>query len=78
MYNGLAYAGVALLVSFSGIVLDLFRNQAVVLDNAVRYPPTAYATLFASLAVLSVVSLVLACFVPETHGQPLTEDAFEN
>lgn len=78
MYNGLAYAGVALLVSFSGIVLDLFRNQAVVLDNAVRYPPMAYATLFASLAVLSVVSLVLACFVPETHGQPLTEDAFEH
>ncbi len=76
MYNGLAYAGVALLVSLSGVVLDLFRRQAVVLENAVRYPPAAYATLFAVLAGLSIVSLILACFIPETHGRPLPEDAF--
>lgn len=76
MYNGLAYAGVALLVSLSGVVLDLFRGQAVMLDNAVRYPPGAYATLFAVLAGLSVVSLVLTCFIPETHGRPLQEDDF--
>jgi uncharacterized membrane protein len=77
MYNGLAYAGVALLVSLSGVVLDLFRGQAVMLDNAVRYPPGAYATLFAVLAGLSVVSLVLTCFIPETHGRPLQEDDFQ-
>lgn len=77
MYNGLAYAGVALLVSLSGVVLDMFRHQAVVLDNAVRYPPAAYATLFSFLAVLSVISLILACFIPETHGQPLPEEAFD-
>jgi hypothetical protein len=76
MYNGLAYAGVAFLVSLSGVVLDLFRGQAVMLDNAVRYPPGAYATLFAVLAGLSVVSLVLTCFIPETHGRPLQEDDF--
>lgn len=73
VYNGLAYVGVAVLINFSGYVLDLYRAQATVTENAVRYPPAAYATLFASLSVLSLVSLVVTCFVPETHARPLAE-----
>ena len=77
MYNGLAYIGVAILVNLSGYVLDLFRDQAKITEHAVHYPPAAYASLFTTLAALSVVSLVVTWFVPETSGQQAAEEAFE-
>lgn len=68
VFNGMAYIGVALLTQVIGLVLDGFSSAARISDRAVEYPPAAYATIFAILSCLSVVSLTATHFIRETHG----------
>ncbi|MFO0821306.1 MAG: MFS transporter [Pirellulales bacterium] len=69
VYNGLAYVGVAILVNASGLILDAFRQEAVVTADAIQYPPAAYATFFGALVALSLISLALLVWVPEGTRQ---------
>ena len=68
MANSMAYLTIAVCVNLAGLVLDLFRNEAVVTEHSIIYPPQAYAALFWGLLALAVVSLVAACLARETRG----------
>lgn len=68
VYNGLAYIGVAVLVHVAGAVLDASQADSTLVDGVRIYPPYAYAAFFAILTGLSIVSLVVTCWIPETRG----------
>jgi len=67
--NGMCYLGVAVLANVAGVVLDRFADQAAVTATGMIYPPAAYTSFFAILAVLGVVSLVSSRLIPETRGK---------
>jgi predicted MFS family arabinose efflux permease len=72
------YVGVGLLGNAAGMILDAFGRHAEVAEARIVYPTAAYATLFACLAGLALVSTLVAVFlVPETHGQTVTLQAIE-
>lgn len=76
--NTATYVGVGTLSNLAGVVLDAFAGQATVSAARIAYPPAAYATLFAGLAGLALVSLAVTVFlIPETHGRPMTLEEFE-
>jgi MFS family permease len=64
--NTLSYIGAAALANLAGLIIDRFQASAVILPDHTLYPPAAYATLFAVLLGLSVLSLVCSSLVPET------------
>jgi MFS family permease len=66
LHSTVVYFGVAVLLTASGAVLDLFKAGAQRAGEALVYPPAAYATLFAVLAGLALVALVVTGFVRET------------
>lgn len=69
LQNTLAYFGVALGLTISGTVLDLFHASATPTSNGLVYPTAAYATVFLILAGLAVISLVSTRSVSETRDQ---------
>ncbi len=73
VYNGTAYIGAGMVGNLAGVVLDLFRGQAIVSSARTIYPPAAYATLFGILTVLSVVAVVAIARVRETRGESVYE-----
>jgi predicted MFS family arabinose efflux permease len=73
--NGLSYLAAGVVGNLSGYILDRFKAQAVVTGTSTVYPPMAYAAVFAFLALLAVIVLVVACLVRETHGQAVGHDA---
>lgn len=76
--NSMTYVGVGILGNVAGAILDAFRSAAATTGVRITYPPAAYATVFACMAGLAVVSLLLALFlVPETHGRPVTLEEIE-
>jgi predicted MFS family arabinose efflux permease len=78
VFNTLTYVGVGVLSNLAGAVLDAFGGRATVSAARIAYPPAAYATLFACLAGLAVVSLAITVFlIPETHGRPLSLEQLE-
>ncbi|MCU0961711.1 MAG: MFS transporter [Pirellulaceae bacterium] len=71
--NTAVYLGVGLAGNLAGAVLDLFAHNAAAGESRIVYPAEAYATLFACLAGLALVStLVTALQIPETRGCPVT------
>jgi len=66
--NGAAYCMVAVLSTVAGAVLGLYKNQAIVTPNAIRYPVEAYRTFFIGMLALSVVAFFVSLFVRETSG----------
>ena len=76
--NTVAYVGVGVLGNAAGAILDAFGGRADVAAARIVYPAAAYATLFACLAALALVStLVTICWVPETHGRSQTIQEFD-
>lgn len=76
--NTATYLGVGVLGSAAGLILDVFGKAAQTSGERIVYPRAAYVTLFAGLAGLALVSLLLSVFrVPETHGCPVTLEEFE-
>ncbi len=76
--NTATYLGVGILGSATGLILDAFGKAVETTGDRIIYPRTAYITLFACLAGLALVSLLLSIFrVPETHGRPVTLEEFE-
>jgi MFS family permease len=68
LLNTLAYAGVAVALGMSGLVLDLFRRGARETAEGLVYPPAAYAALLAVLAGLAVIPVVASRYARETGG----------
>ena len=70
--NTVAYVGVGVLSNAAGAILDAFGSQAEVTEARVVYPTAAYATLFACLVGLALVSTLVTIFlIPETRGRTL-------
>lgn len=66
--NGISYLFVAIVINAAGIILDLFRNEAVMKNNAVIYPQKAYAFIFAAGSVLAAISLMTSFLIRESKG----------
>lgn len=71
--NGTSYIGAGIVGTIAGFVLDAFAAQATVREGQTIYPSAAYATLFAVLVGLGLLSLVSVCFVRETRGESCYE-----
>lgn len=65
--NGLCYVGAGFASTLAGSVLDRFTP--VTIAGRMIYPAEAYASLFAILAGLGLVSVLAATFVRETRGE---------
>jgi hypothetical protein len=76
--NTVAYVGVGVLSNAAGAILDGFGSQAEITEARIVYPTAAYATLFACLAGLALISTLVTLFlVPETRGRILTLQEIE-
>jgi predicted MFS family arabinose efflux permease len=76
--NTASYVGVGILGNLAGMILDAFGSQAAMSEARIAYPSAAYAALFACLAGLALVSILVAIFqVPETHGRTVTLEEIE-
>lgn len=67
--NGLSYLAAGVIGNLAGLILDRFKQQAVVTGTSTIYPPAAYAAVFMCLVAVSAAGLVVACLVRETQGQ---------
>lgn len=68
MVNSLAYLSIAININLAGMILDWFKNEAIITEHSIIYPPQAYITLFWSLLALAVISFVASCCARETRG----------
>ncbi len=68
-YNGTLYVVIAVFANVSGLILDRFKDAAVVTTSAVVYPVSAYRATFTWLLAMALVSMVSALFIKETHGR---------
>jgi predicted MFS family arabinose efflux permease len=76
--NSAVYVGVGVLGNAAGAILDAFGGHAKVAEARIVYPTAAYATLFACLAGLALVSTLVTIFrIPETHGRAVTLEEIE-
>ncbi|MEN6384924.1 MAG: MFS transporter [Phycisphaerales bacterium] len=66
--NAAGYGAIAILVTATGYIMDLFEKMAVHKENAVIYPKEAYMAIFTLCLVLSIFSLFGALLVKETQG----------
>ena len=66
--NTVAYAVVAIMVSVSGHMLELFRESAVRTELSVVYPQKAYMCVLLMCTVMSAFSVFASCVIRETHG----------
>lgn len=67
--NSITYFAVALIAHGSGVVLDLYRDEAIVRDDALIYPTSAYAVMFAAMTVVALISLAATAMIAETNGR---------
>ncbi len=70
--NCAAYIAVALTVNLSGVVMDCFKNQAVVAAQGIIYPVVAYRSILAGCALMAACSTLAAFFIRETRGTNLS------
>ncbi|MHB8968889.1 MAG: MFS transporter [Pirellulaceae bacterium] len=76
--NTAVYVGVGVVGNVAGAILDAFAGQAAVTNARIAYPPAAYATLFACLTGLALLSTLVTIFqIPETHGHAVTLQEIE-
>jgi len=66
--NCAAYVVVAIITNLSGLVMDCFKEQAIVTAQGIVYPIIAYRLILAGCAVLAACSAVAAFFIRETKG----------
>jgi predicted MFS family arabinose efflux permease len=68
--NCAAYVVMAIIINLAGLVMDCFKEQAVITAERIIYPLIAYRLILAGCAVLSIISVTAALFVRETKGAP--------
>ena len=66
--NTALYGAIAILVTATGYIMDLFGNMTVKKGDAIIYPKEAYMAIFTLCLVLSIFSLFGAMLVKETQG----------
>lgn len=68
LINCLSYLCVAATTNLAGIVMDAFREQAVVTTQAIIYPAGAYRLILLGCLIAAVASWVSSLFISETRG----------
>ena len=63
-----AYVVVAIITNLAGVVMDCFKEQAVVTTQGIVYPIIAYRAILAGCVVLAACSVITAFFIRETKG----------
>jgi len=66
--NCLSYLCVAATTNLAGIVMDAFREQALVTTQAIIYPPGAYRMIILGCLIAAAVSWICSLFISETRG----------
>jgi sugar phosphate permease len=66
--NCLSYLCVAVTTNLAGIVMDAFREQAVITPIAILYPASAYRMILLGCLIAAVVSWISSLFISETRG----------
>ena len=69
--NTLCYVGVALSAYLLGMVLDMFKAQAVSMNGAWIYPAQAYITILSIMFCAAIVSVLAILRSRETKGQSI-------
>ena len=69
--NTLCYVGVALSAYLIGVILDMFKAQAVQVNGAWVYPAQAYITIFSVMFCAAIVSVLAILRSRETKGQSI-------
>jgi predicted MFS family arabinose efflux permease len=69
--NTLCYIGVALSAYLIGMILDMFKAQAVSINGAWIYPSQAYVTILSVMFCAAVVSVLAILRSRETQGQTI-------
>jgi len=70
--NTTVYVLVAITSQGIGKILDIFSNQAKIVEGATIYPHSAYITLFVILLSVSVIAFVASLFSSETYGENIS------
>jgi predicted MFS family arabinose efflux permease len=66
--NAASYGAIAILVTATGYLMDLFGNLVIKEGDVLIYPKEAYMAIFTLCMVLSIFSLFGALLVKETQG----------
>lgn len=66
--NCLSYLCVAATTNLAGIVMDAFREQAVVTTQAIIYPASAYRMILLGCLIAAAASWISSLFISETRG----------
>ncbi|MFH1477518.1 MAG: MFS transporter [Verrucomicrobiota bacterium] len=69
LINCLSYLCVAATTNLAGMVMDTFREQAVVTTQAIIYPVSAYHTILLGCLAAATASWISSLFISETRGQ---------
>ena len=68
LINCLSYLCVAATTNLAGIVMDAFREKAVVTTQAIIYPAGAYRMILLGCLIAAAASWISSLFIPETRG----------
>jgi len=67
--NTACYLSVAIFTSFSGWLIDRFKDTAEVTVDAIIYPRAAYLTIVSICLACMAISFTVSFFLPETQGR---------
>ncbi len=67
--NAAAYIFVAIIINLSGVILDCFRNDAIVTSDAIKYPAKAYVMMMMIAFIFAVIGLLASSFLRESRGK---------
>jgi predicted MFS family arabinose efflux permease len=65
VYNGAMYSSVALTANIAGLVMDVFKESAVITTEAIIYPASSYKVIFSGCSVLGLISVLSALRIKE-------------
>ncbi len=72
--NAAAYLVVAVTTHMAGIIMDLFREQAVQRETALVYPPGAYTVILLCCAGMAAFSFISSLFIRETRSVSIYDE----
>jgi MFS family permease len=66
--NTATYLSVAISASLIGLILDMFKSETRISSSGIRiYPPMAYVTIFATMLIFAIISVVAAFKTEENN-----------
>ena len=69
--NTFCYVAVAVSANLIGLILDIFKNSAMMVNGTRVYPAEAYITMFTVMLFFSIISVISSLHSRETKGQSI-------